>query len=326
MSWLKALPFLLWLTALLLVGWVLSQLPLQSILETIGTLSPLQWWVWVGLNLGIIGLATQRWKTLVRLLDLRVSFGTLLVIRQAGQAVSFLTPGPQLGGEPLQVFWLYTRCKLPLHSALLALGLDRFYELWINFGVLELAVLLLMASPAAEAGRWQNILLILILLMLLLSGLGWLILKRPEQVLSWLKKVTRYWHQHPRLQSIQTHWQRLGHDLQYAFKDKQSPLFMAFALSVLGWIGLIGELGLLLSFLDLTLDFSGFMLILVALRLAFLLPLPGGIGSLEAALFWAFQSLNLPAEAALNVIALMRLRDALVLLAGFCCLRLLQTR
>lgn len=326
MAWLKVLPFLLWLAALLLMGWVLSQLPLLSILESVSRLSSMQWLAWMGLNLGITGMATQRWKTLVSLLNLSVSFGDLLAIRQAGQTVSFLTPGPQFGGEPLQVFWLYKRCKLSMHSALLALGLDRFYELWINFGVLLLAVLLLMASPAAGLGHWRNILLILTLLLLLLSGLGWLILKRPERVLGWLRKMTQYWHQHPHIQPIQTHWQQLGDDLQEAVTTRKSALFKAFALSLLGWLGLIGELGLLLSFFELRLDFTGFMLILVAMRLAFLLPLPGGMGSLEAAMFWAFHSLNLPAEAALSVIALMRLRDAVMLLAGLYCLRLLRIR
>ena len=62
------------------------------------------------------------------------------------------------------------------------------------------------------------------------------------------------------------------------------------------------------------------------MRLAFLLPLPGGIGTLEAALFLAFQYLSLPATAAIGVIALMRLRDAVVLMAGLGCLRVLHTR
>jgi len=51
-------------------------------------------------------------------------------------------------------------------------------------------------------------------------------------------------------------------------------------------------------------------------RLAFLLPLPGGIGSLEAALFWAYQSMEISLAIAAGLIVLMRLRDVLVLLSG----------
>lgn len=51
-----------------------------------------------------------------------------------------------------------------------------------------------------------------------------------------------------------------------------------------------------------------------------LLPVPGGIGTIEASLLWSFQYLGFPASAAVGLIALIRLRDALVLLIGAGCL------
>jgi uncharacterized membrane protein YbhN (UPF0104 family) len=81
---------------------------------------------------------------------------------------------------------------------------------------------------------------------------------------------------------------------------------------------------LVLSFFNIALSSSGLVLILVAMRLALLLPLPGGIGTLEASVFWSFQALGLPAGAALGVIAIMRLRDVLVLIAGVLCVRALR--
>lgn len=326
MSRLKAIPVLLWLTALILVGWVLSQLPFATIVESISTLSLTQWLAWIGINIGIILLATQRWRVLIGILAVRVSFTELLMMRQAGQAVSFITPGPQFGGEPLQVYWLWKRNQLPIHRALLAVGLDRFYELWINFGVLLLSGLLLIASTETVDVNWQKITLVLLVMLLTLSILGWLILKQPERILGWFKRVTRYWQHHPRLQNIETHWQRLGSDLSYVMAKHKPALLQALILSLVGWIGLIGELWLLLSFFDLALDVYAFLVILVAMRLSFLLPLPGGLGTLEAALFWAFEYLSLPLAAVMGVLALMRLRDVLVLMAGLGCLRIMHTQ
>ncbi|WP_020481337.1 lysylphosphatidylglycerol synthase transmembrane domain-containing protein [Methylomonas sp. MK1] len=324
MTWLKALPVLLWLPALLLIGAVLSQLPLAAITRSIEALSISQWLAWIGLNLAIILVAAQRWWMLSNLLKLPVGIGQLLMIRQAGQAVSFITPGPQFGGEPLQIFWLYKRCHLPLHGALLTLGLDRFYELWINFSILVLAVLLLLVSPVGAVTNWREILLVLAGILLALSLFGWFILKRPERVLAWLNRLARRWQHHPRLQHIEMHWQRLSSDLKAAVASGKPALCKAFLFSLCGWAGLLLELWLLLGVFDLALDMSTFLVILVAMRLSFLLPLPGGIGSLEAALFWAFQYLSLPADAAIGLIALMRLRDAIILIGGLGCLRLLQ--
>ncbi len=327
MSWLKTIPVLLWSAALILVGWILYQLPLTTITQSLSTLSIGQWLAWISINLAIIALATQRWLTLIKGLGLSVKFNELLMIRQAGQAISFITPGPQFGGEPLQIYWLWKRNHWPIHSALLAVGIDRFYELWINFGVLLLSLILLMTTSITGPTttiNWPVMFLGLLLTLLALSLLGGLILKQPDRVLTWIKRITHYWQHHPRLLHIETHWQRLYSDLKSLMTKHKAELALAFVWSLIGWIGLISELWLILSFFDIALTFYSFMLILVAMRLAFLLPLPGGIGTLEASLFWVFQILGLPLTVAISVMALMRLRDAITLVIGLYCVRALR--
>jgi uncharacterized membrane protein YbhN (UPF0104 family) len=78
---------------------------------------------------------------------------------------------------------------------------------------------------------------------------------------------------------------------------------------------------LILHFVGIDADVYSFLIILVAIRMALLLPMPGGVGTLEASVLWSFHTLNLPASAALGLIALMRARDAAVLLIGLACLR-----
>ncbi|MGZ4999028.1 MAG: lysylphosphatidylglycerol synthase domain-containing protein, partial [Methylomonas sp.] len=223
-------------------------------------------------------------------------------------------------------FWLWRRGERPIHSTLLALGLDRFYELWINFGVLLIGALLLAAFPVAGIVNWLGAILALASIPLTLFLLGWFILKRRDRVFAWLTQLTYRWRHHPRLQHIDTHWQRLGCDAEHVVSGGKHVLFRAFVLSLLGWVGLTAELWLLLSVFDLTMDFPAFLTIMLSMRLAFLLPLPGGIGTLEASLFWAFQYLSLPTAAAIGLIALIRLRDALVLLVGLGCLGVMQAR
>lgn len=322
----KIMTTLLWLLAFGLVAWTLSHLPLDEISNSISALSATQWILWSGLNLLIIIVLTWRWQLLANALNAQVNLWRLVLIRQAGQAVSFITPGPQFGGEPLQIFWLCKRCGLPLHKALLSLGMDRFYELWINFSVLLLGVFLLIFSPALDANAWQKMGGVLLILLLVLSLLGWLILQQPKWLSARFERLARRWQEHPRLSRIESHWNALSNDLRDAIRTQKPRLFLAVLLSIAGWIGLIGELALILKFMDVQLDLSGFILIIVAMRLALLLPVPGGIGTLEASVLWSFHTLNLPASAALGLIALMRLRDAVVLVAGLACLRALQSK
>lgn len=315
-----------WTAALLLAGWILYQLPLPSILQTIGTLSITQWIIWVGLNLGIIALFTFRWRILVKSLRVPIRFVQLLGIRQAGQAVSFLTPGPQLGGEPLQVLWLWKRYRVPGDTAVLTVGLDRFFEFWFNFSILLLAVLILIASPLANLANWHQAGAILLGILLMVAALVWVLFRHPKWISRWLQLLAFRWQNLPRLQKLDAHWQSLAQHFKVLVATQKMPLTGAAIVTLMGWAGLLTELWLLLTFLNLSVDIFQFIFILVAMRLAFLLPLPGGIGTLEAALFWAFQGLEFPAMAAVGLIALMRLRDAIILLGGLVAMRSVKIR
>lgn len=319
----KQLTILLWLIALALAAWTLTQLPIADITTSFATLSTTQWIFWLGLNGLIIFILALRWQLLTQALLAPVNLARLILIRQAGQTVSFITPGPQFGGEPLQIYWLY-KYGLPLRKAFLSLGLDRFFELWVNFSVLLLAALLLLSGIGNNSlgiGDWQTTLMPLLFLLGLMFSLAWLLIKQPQWISNRLERVAARWQHNPRLHNINQHWQSLGDDLRIALRTQKVRFLLAAVLSLLGWAGLLGELYLILRFVGIEADLYGFLLILVAMRMALLLPMPGGVGTLEASVLWSFHTLNLPASAALGLIALMRTRDAIILLIGLACLR-----
>lgn len=330
MSQSRWLALLLWPIALALVTWTLSQMPLADLGDTLSALNWTQWLSWVLVNLLVIAVSTERWRLLCRMLGESPGFVQMLMIRQAGQTVSFITPAPHFGGEPFQIYWLYKRIGMSIHRAVLSLALDRFYELWINFLMLMLGVSLVLLSSQAsqqtsgQGSDWQTMLLLLLLALLMLSGIAWLFVRQPALISSRLERLGARWLSNPRLVALGEHWHVLGNELRTVVSTQKPALLNALGLSLLGWALMIFEVWLVLAFFDVTFDVVSLALILVAMRLALLLPLPGGIGSLEAAVFWAFQSLSLPVEAALGLIALMRLRDVVVLLTGLLCLRGLQ--
>lgn len=332
MSQSRWIAWLLWPAALALVTWTLGQMPLAGLPDTLGALTGLQWLLWAVVNLTVIAVSTERWRQLGRMLGESPGFWQLLLIRQAGQTVSFITPAPHFGGEPFQIYWLVKRAGMSIHRAVLSLALDRFYELWINFLMLMLGVSLVLLVPQTgmpangQNNDWQTILLLLLGVLVLLSLLAWLLVRQPAMVSSRLEKISARWLSSPRLAALGSHWQRFGSELRTAVSTQKPVLLGALALSLLGWALMIFEVWLVLVYFAITPDAVSLALIMVAMRLALLLPLPGGIGSLEASVLWSFQILALPVEAALGLIAVMRLRDVLVLLTGLLCARALQNR
>lgn len=321
---------ILWIAALALVVWTLLQMPLASIAETIAKLTISQWLLFLLLNSIVLLLLTQRWRKLINMQQQQVSLLEVFLIRQAGQCISFITPGPQFGGEPFQLYWLWKRCSLSLHKSFLALALDRFMELWINFAVLLAAALYLFSSITNTAGATSiHIALVLMLPLAGLSTLLWVLLRRPGWLSALLRRIVSRWSESPRLSRVSAigagHWQSLQQEWRQTVQQCRPALAQAFGLTLLGWTAVLAELWLLLSFVGVQPGMSDFVMILLTIRMAMLLPLPAGIGTIEAGILWTFQNLGLDPGSAMGLIALMRLRDMAILLLGVVCLKLTTT-
>ena len=312
----STIQILIWLFAIGLAALVISRLPLADIGSSLLQLSLTNWIVWIFINVIIIVLLTARWNSLTKAIGSSTNFFSLLRVRQAGQLINFVTPGPQLGAEPLQVYWLWKRYYMSAPAALLTVGLDRFYEFWVNFAVLLLAVLVLFSSTTIALIDWRVVAAMLVSLMLLMSLAAWIVLRKPIPIRNFLKRLTSPWQRHKRLSGLHSEWAKLQELLKRVITEKRNTLFIAFLLSLVSWVGMVLEFWLLLEFISVPIDVATFIFLFVIVRLAFLLPFPGGIGTVEAALFWAFQSLTLPLSAAAALITLMRLRDLVILVTG----------
>jgi len=323
----------MWTLALFLIGWTLAHLPLSKIKQSIFSLTLPQWFAWLGINAVIIGLGTKRWHSLIVMLKGKINFADILFIRQAGQSISFVTPGPQFGGEPLQVYWLCRRGIL-LEKALLSIGLDRCYELLVNFTVLIFCVLFLVfltdvpfiRSPAITATSiLVGVFYALTASVILVATLR-LVKHRVNWISNRIQRLFLAWTAHRFIKKIKESWRLISSELSSVLRTQKLTLANATIISFLAWAALMGELALLLQFLNVDFDVAAFLLILIAMRLALLLPIPGGVGTLEASVFWSFHYLNLPDAAAIGLIALMRLRDVIILLFGFYCLRRVNSK
>ena len=323
----KTAKILVWILALILIGWALIHLPLSGIKQSILSLTASQWLTWIGVNAIIIWLGTKRWHSLIGMLEGKISFTNVLFFRQAGQAISFITPGPQFGGEPLQVYWL-CRAGIVLEKSLLSIGLDRCYELFVNFTVLLMCVFFLLiigdipfvkASAVTANSTFNNVVYAVIVCALLIS-VG-MLMQRCTWISSRLHKLLASCAQHRFLEKFTKSWRALKSELGEVIRTQKLVLINAAFISLLAWAALLGELALLLQFLNIDFDVTAFLLILIAMRLALLLPIPGGVGTLEASVFWSFHYLQLPDAAAMGLIALTRLRDIIILLFGLYCWR-----
>jgi uncharacterized protein (TIRG00374 family) len=297
---------------LLLLWWTFRQVPFRQVWMTMKQLDWLQICVWLVINLGIVILMTGRWWLILRALGHPLPYLTLTRYRLASFAVSYFTPGPQFGGEPLQVYVLHQRHQISGTTGTASVSLDKLLELIANFSFLIFGIAIALAGTWLPE-RWRGMGLFFAI-GLLVFPLGYLILMLTgRQPISWL--VDRLSHRIAgnKLSKI---LQEVESEMSRFCVQHPRTVLAASMISLSVWVCMVFEYWLVIQFLGIKLPLPQTISALVAARLAFLTPLPGGLGALEASQTIALQTLGQPPSYGISIALLIRLRDLLFGIAG----------
>lgn len=308
--------WLLFWIALPIVIWIsFRNVSIEDILASLQDLNLGSILLLLALNLIIFLSFSSRWWLILRAQGQRRSYLQLAGYRLAGFGITYFTPGPQLGGEPFQVYLLTRREQVPLSIAVASVTLDKLFELLSNFTFLVIGVATVLASGIL--GEESNYLFIMVPVGLLVlpalyllalwndrqpvaNLIGWLAARNPgsQRLVRWPATLRaaegeagRFFHSHP------------------------GTILSALILSLLIWVLLVFEFGLALHFLGLSVSLAEVIMLMTAARLAFLLPIPAGIGALEAGQILAMGLIGASPVIGISLSLLIRIRDAA--LGGF---------
>lgn len=302
------LGLLLWLLAPLLVWWALRVVPLTALRDALAALHLLEIAGLLLLSTAVILSFAGRWWVILRGQGERVPWLALVRYRLAAFGVSYFTPGPQVGGEPLQVYLLRERHGVPLAAATASVALDRLLDLLVNAALLALAAGFVTARGVL-GGRLGAVALLLALALAALPAGYLLALAAGQRPLAALRaRLQPAPGRLARLMGLLAATEAQAGDLG---PERRAALAWAALVSGLSWALMLAELWLILSALGLSPSAVELAGVLVALRLAFLLPSPGGLGALEAGQVLAFQALGLNPAAGLSLSLIIRARDVL---------------
>jgi uncharacterized protein (TIRG00374 family) len=307
---------LLLLLALALLIWVSSTISLRDALVTLTQLGLEDLLLLAGINLLVLSTFAGRWWLLLYTQGQRLPYWRLLGYRITAFAISYFTPGSHFGGEPYQIYAVSHWHGVPTPISIAAVTLDKLLEMLINFGVLVAGVLALLLMGALAPWVEQQLALYSLLLLAipcsLLAAL-WLgrhpltaavrvaskVLRRPLSQSGWAQAL--------RQSESQAIW---------LCREHPRRVGLAFGVTLLTWVGVIGEFWLLTQMLGLSLSPLQAMTALVAARIAILLPLPAGLGALEASQALAMESLGVDPSFGLAIALVIRARDVVLGLVG----------
>ena len=302
-----------------LLYFALRNVPLIDIWKTLNKLELSQIGFILAINVVVIGLITARWWIIVRAENPSVPFLPLVGYRLSVFGLSYFTPGPQVGGEPLQVIYLQRNHNVSYARATSAVIMDKLLEFLVNFILIGIgAWAIARVGLLAENRIRLSVSLIGLAILLIWPIVHIILLYRgimPVSRILLRQPFIQKDHQGVRLIIV-------AERLASAFCRKHiRAMFLAVMVSLFSIMGIALEYYLMVRFLGVQINVLQVFAALIVMQVAFLMPLPGGLGALEASQVFAFGAFGQPASAAISLTLLMRARDILnggigLLLAG----------
>ena len=308
------------LLGLLLLWLFARQVNWREEISLLAQIGPQPFLIYVAVNAAIALLFANRWWLLLRGMGARVSFGRVAVYRLIGATVSLLTPGPQFGGEPAQVWLLARRAGVAPPQAIAAVALDRLLELTVNLAFVTGGILYTLWSgllgPVLDV--W-GVLLALIPLALppLLLFLFWAQGRfLTTSILALRNALPERWrHRHTPWRFVEP--MRLGEaHIHGILRDNPRLIVIGGLVSVGNWVVLLADFWLATRLVGMELNPAQFIGFVVAARIAILLPIPAGLGALEASQIIAAARFGLNPALGLALVLLFRVRDVALALIG----------
>ncbi len=300
-----------WILVPLAAWWSIKDISLSAIGENFRQIGLQAILVLVVINMFIFVLFSFRWWMILKAQDLRVSLISVIGYRLAGFGVTYFTPGPQFGGEPLQVYLLKEKEGVATSPAATSVSIDKLLELLANFSFLLVGVTVLVFSGILNTGS-RYVLILAPALLFAVPVIYLLALRTGRLPITFIfEKLGKILMHSMRYQGLLITLKETESMVSVFCRQNVKALLVGALLSLAIWALMVFEFGLMLQFLGVQFNLVQILVALTAARIAFLLPFPAGLGTLEAGQVMAMGLIGVSPAIGISLALLIRARDVL---------------
>ena len=300
-----------WILVPLAAWWSIKDISLSAIGENFRQIGLQAMLMLVVINMFIFVLFSFRWWMILRAQDLRVSLISVIGSRLAGFGVTYFTPGPQFGGEPLQVYLLKEKEGVATSPAATSVSIDKLLELLANFSFLLVGVTVLVFSGILNTGS-RYVLILAPALLFAVPVIYLLALRTGRLPITFIfEKLGKILMHSKRYQGLLITLKETESLVSVFCRQNVKALLVGALLSLAIWALMVFEFGLMLQFLGVQFNLVQILVALTAARIAFLLPFPAGLGTLEAGQVMAMGLIGVSPAIGISLALLIRARDVL---------------
>lgn len=300
-----------WIILILgLLVWAALAAPLAEIWESLKQLRLWQIVALLAISFIAILFMTLRWWLVVRAENSKIPFVQLIGYRLAAFGMSYFTPGPQVGGEPLQILYLRRNHHMTVARSTSTVIMDKLLEFLVNVLFLAAGLVVVIGQglfPLTGSSIFGGLIPLLLLILVPPVHLGLL-----------------YFGKYPISSVVRAIQNRVGRKKPLhlvTVSERMAGIFMrrhpwamfsAILASALAWTCMWAEYWLMAQFILVDMTVWQALAGMAFLQIAFLLPLPAGLGAMEASQVFVMGAMGFPPSTGLTMSLLMRGRDMLI--------------
>ncbi len=267
------------------------------------------------IQISLMIVLTCRWATVLKAQGhKKINFYRLNKYRIAGQAVSFFTPTAKMGGEGIKTRIMSKRESLPYSHALSSVVLDNAIDLTTSGFFFFIGSIIVILS--INTGLATNIFLgtLLVLFIITLGTFNYRLFKGKTILYGFANKIGLF--KLKKLKKLKQEFKKFDEYLHDFYKQDKKYFYQTITLSFLSWILMFLEYYIAGRMLGLNFSLWMIFLIVTLVGIAYLIPVPMALGTLEAGQLSAFAILGISTAAGLGLSFIIRAKDMLIAFWG----------
>jgi len=291
---------------LIIVTAIMSQLGFGKVTQVIHNINGVFLTCFLATSLLLALVLTWKWQLVLHSQGMHVPFGRLFAYRLVGYSVGYLTPTMHAGSEPIRGF-LLKREGIPTDKAFANVIIDKSVELITNVVFFFIGALLIANSVLVNKQMKIFTLTISLLLMLLMGGFVAGILNKNSMFVG----IFRFFRLNKikRLRSIEKNLRDVEKNIETFYRKKKEYFLILIGVMILLWVLMYFEYRFVLLALGQEAHIVQIFLILTGVGLAYSIPIPAALGTLELGQLSAAKVLQLSSFMGIALAFLIRARD-----------------
>ncbi|MCF7866567.1 flippase-like domain-containing protein [Candidatus Woesearchaeota archaeon] len=302
------------LIGLAALGYILSNITIDQVFDTFKDATIELILIFILIQFVMFLVLTYRWKLILHSQNHKdIGVWRLMGYKLVGYAVSFITPSAKIGGEPVRAGLLSSKENMSFQRALSSVVIDKTIELSTNGFFTVLGFILILFSFVISENIKTMLIVIIVIFLCLIFLFNYNMIKGKK----FLSKFFLFFSSKKKKSKLLNKVIEFEDLVVKFYSADTKHFFYSLFWSVVSWLLMFFEFKVAAMIVGLNISVFQIFLIVCVVGAAFVVPIPMGLGALEAGQVGLFALFAISQAAGVALAFVIRIKDIFLTIIGF---------